>query len=576
MYASKVFLAVSLLLFFSACGGGGGNSGTVLSGQFVDSAVAGVRYSTQTRSGVTNSEGMFEYLEGESVSFYLGDLRLGDAQGANMVSLFDLVDGATPVVGGELKIAIWAPVQGPGFSSVINLAILLQTLDGDGNPDNGIEISADVASLFDADSVDFEQHWQQFSSDLGFRRAMAEAKERALLDSDRQIRKPWRALAHLYASLAIDAGLRVESTSSGDNDGDGSPEYAIRYEYDTEGKPAREVYQSTQSDTVSIEEYSYDTQANLVRYEQDYDNDGLPDEIISYTYDDDGNQTVLATDSNGDGVWDDIYTYSFDAYRNRIREGRDIDGDGSPDSITSEIYDATGKVERYEYDTDGDGIPEEIRAHSYNADGNVVRTVVTAEIDGPPQKVYNYVYSADGLNIRMEIDSDGDGTTDAVERNIFAADGSQRRLEYDDTYGDGMLDGIVIFSYDENGKEVRYEHDRGADGSLDSIITRTYDANGHETQFTYDSNASGTPEQTHTITRDGAGYEILREIDLTSDGAADRIYSTSYEPSAVGWWWVFNRGAPRRSMQLLFPSGFPGNPSDPGSDGGYVIVISSL
>src|SRR5690606_35560464 len=100
------------------------------------------------------------------------------------------------------------------FSTVINLATLLQTLDSDGNPENGIEISTGVAALFAADSVNFDQYWEDFDRDRGFRQALAEAKASALLDGSRQIRKPWRAMAHLYASLGIDSRLSVPVANS--------------------------------------------------------------------------------------------------------------------------------------------------------------------------------------------------------------------------------------------------------------------------------------------------------------------------------------------------------------------------
>ncbi|MBK6740702.1 MAG: hypothetical protein IPG64_24105 [Haliea sp.] len=163
-----------ILALLCACSGGNGDS--PLYGQFIDSAVSGIRYSTATRAGVTDSEGRFEYEAGQTVSFYLGDLYLGDAPAAAIISPFDLVDGVQPVVGGALKQAILEKPRGPGFSTVINMVTLLQTLDVDGNPENGIAIAPGVASLFTPNSVDLNQPWQDFSQDMGFRRAMAEAK----------------------------------------------------------------------------------------------------------------------------------------------------------------------------------------------------------------------------------------------------------------------------------------------------------------------------------------------------------------------------------------------------------------
>ncbi len=74
MTAIKSALLGMSFLLLSACGGGGGGSDeeSVLTGEFIDSAVSGIRYETATRSGSTNGDGQFEYLSGETVRFYIG------------------------------------------------------------------------------------------------------------------------------------------------------------------------------------------------------------------------------------------------------------------------------------------------------------------------------------------------------------------------------------------------------------------------------------------------------------------------------------------------------------------------
>ena len=134
-------MAVVLVAVLSGCGGGGGgsnppsptngddnttkpvdgdgNSTTVASntGVFLDSKVAGVRYETSTGvKGVTNSKGEYHYNDGDTVKFYVGNLKVGDVQAKDVVTVFDLKNS-------------------------IQAAILLQTLDKDGNPNNGIQIS---------------------------------------------------------------------------------------------------------------------------------------------------------------------------------------------------------------------------------------------------------------------------------------------------------------------------------------------------------------------------------------------------------------------------------------------------
>ncbi|MEM1432459.1 MAG: hypothetical protein AAGG11_00210 [Pseudomonadota bacterium] len=92
------FLSSALLLaLLTGCGGGGGglrpetdNAPPVSTGVLLDSPVEGVRYATATQSGVTNSAGEFSYRPGETVSFSLGALDLGQAEGQAVIDLFEL------------------------------------------------------------------------------------------------------------------------------------------------------------------------------------------------------------------------------------------------------------------------------------------------------------------------------------------------------------------------------------------------------------------------------------------------------------------------------------------------------
>ncbi len=113
-----------------------------LTGVFIDSPVQGVSYSTATQSGVTNSEGEFTYLPNEVVTFQIGATILGSAMAADQLTPVDITSDA---------------------NSTINVARLLQSLDMDGNPDNGIVITGVAASS--ATSLDFSLEPGVFSSD---------------------------------------------------------------------------------------------------------------------------------------------------------------------------------------------------------------------------------------------------------------------------------------------------------------------------------------------------------------------------------------------------------------------------
>jgi hypothetical protein len=81
------------------------------------------------------------------------------------------------------------------FRIVHNLAVLLQTLDTDGDPTAGIEISAEVAALFNEVTVDMDQSWEAFQADTGLRSVLTAA--------DLTLRTRKEALEALYQGIGL-------------------------------------------------------------------------------------------------------------------------------------------------------------------------------------------------------------------------------------------------------------------------------------------------------------------------------------------------------------------------------------
>lgn len=117
-----------------------------LTGVFIDSAVQGLMYQTDTQSGVTNLAGEFNYLANETVEFFVGDIAIGMGGGGEFISPADLV------------------TEGEDFTldHQRNLIRFLQTLDVDGDPTNGIEIRSDIDDFTDGISLDFDLPVEQF------------------------------------------------------------------------------------------------------------------------------------------------------------------------------------------------------------------------------------------------------------------------------------------------------------------------------------------------------------------------------------------------------------------------------
>ena len=121
--------ATALTATLTACGGGG--SGNTQIATFIDSPVEGLLYQSPSRSGRTDRNGNFPYTPGETITFSIGNLVLGSLiPTGNKVTPLQLVPSATTA----------------DDARVSRILRVLQTLDTDANPDNGIQI-ADWAHL---------------------------------------------------------------------------------------------------------------------------------------------------------------------------------------------------------------------------------------------------------------------------------------------------------------------------------------------------------------------------------------------------------------------------------------------
>jgi hypothetical protein len=97
-----------------------------LDGYFIDAAVANCEYETTSgKHGRTDKDGKFQYKKGDKVKFSLGGLSLGEAKPAED----GLVTPKSLTVDEESK---------------VRLLRVLQSLDSDNNPSNGITISDEV------------------------------------------------------------------------------------------------------------------------------------------------------------------------------------------------------------------------------------------------------------------------------------------------------------------------------------------------------------------------------------------------------------------------------------------------
>lgn len=150
------YLACGIAAFaLTACGGGSGSAATgggstetpvtgSSTGILTDAQIQGVAYKTSSGvTGTTGADGSYKFNPGDTVEFTIGGLSLGSVTATGIVTPLELAGGSA------VKLQ--------------NLLVLVQSLDSDGNPDNGITIPAAAASAVTA-SVDLGAATATFAS----------------------------------------------------------------------------------------------------------------------------------------------------------------------------------------------------------------------------------------------------------------------------------------------------------------------------------------------------------------------------------------------------------------------------
>ena len=141
-------LILSSVVLLANCGVGGSDSPSTLTGVFIDSSVINIGYRTATQNGDTNSRGEFKYLAGETVTFFIGDMEFPPVLAAEVVTPLDMAD-----------------TDDVAHHMVINIIRLLQSLDKDGDPDNGINITQTAKD--NAVFLDFDLSVEGFETQIG-------------------------------------------------------------------------------------------------------------------------------------------------------------------------------------------------------------------------------------------------------------------------------------------------------------------------------------------------------------------------------------------------------------------------
>ncbi len=574
----KTLLATLLPLLLTACGGGDGdtfsnignssptppdtslNTGTgtgtsnntneapsnlppgdFLIGQFIDSPVANLRYQAGEQSGSTDSEGQFRYQPGELITFFIGGLAMPTIPAQAVLTPLDWFDTSA--------------LDHPG---VVNASRLLQSMDEDGNPDNGISIPETAHDIAAGTSIDFQD-------DAAFEQSAIIALTSSIPNISTLVDAN-RAKTHLAnsfiandisATMTIDASgnqavLQNNAQLLDDTDGDG---IANVFDHDDDEDGVTDALDRFPLN--AKEAFDFDNDGIGNNADPDDDNDGIIDSIDAFDFvpsesrdfDADGFGDNLDTDDDNDGALDQFDAFPFDANEQIDTDNdgignnkdSDDDNDGVPDgedafpliSTESNDNDRDGLGDNIDPDDDNDGAPDQFDSHPIDQseqsdtdnDGIGNNADDDDDGDGVPDIFDTFQLIAqessdndgDGIGDNLDPDDDNDGAPDQFdafpldphEHTDTDNDGIGNNADTDDD-NDGYVDSEDAF------RLVATEHsDNDSDGMGDNLDPDD-DNDGVRDQF--DSHPLDPTEQVDT---DGDGLGNNQDDDDDGDGTPD-------------------------------------------------------
>lgn len=504
-YPSQFFLLLTLSILLSACGDSRSDSDNtisenddpppeILTGQFVGTPVSGLRYATPSQSGVTGASGSFNYLSGEEVTFYVGDLLLGSATGKTLISLFDLVPNARAFSDrGEI---IDALVNDIHFQAVFNIARLLQSLDYDADVSNGITITDSMAAYFEADALNFYTDLIVFEDK--FEKIFKQLRSQNLFASIHFMREPQTVMHHLYASLPEVKGPI--------------------------GRSAYELFSAADNSLLYAYINRFDHLGNTVYVVHDYEGDGVEDYYRSAAYDDRGQQTRFEEDENADGNSERSISTDFDANGNFVQKTEEYDWDSSGQAnyiYVERPVDKGFQALANTFDSAGNRIRSDI--YNYSDLFNLLDFTAMSVDPNISEVAYAYQYDDQGNNISETRNEDADPEADY-----------SYQATYDDNYnilsasadidGDAIVDDVEQYVYDDKGRLLQY--------TINTVIEDVeYDSHGNKTQFTKTNGGMTEPfyEQRCEYNHDGKILSLQ-----INDRENNRSHTETYEYNSDG------------------------------------------
>jgi len=188
LFIYSFFIYLCLMFLFS-CGAGPDYyvPDNIYEGVFIDSPVENLVYETASLKGETDNKGFFKYRLNEYITFYIGKIKIGRTIAKPEISPIDLVEDASSV----------------GNQAVTNICRLLQSLDIDNYPSNGITLSEHLKNSLEDEfiSIDFNQSFEDFENDTNIEQLFNKLIQDGIIHNDHVLLSNQEAQKHFRKTL---------------------------------------------------------------------------------------------------------------------------------------------------------------------------------------------------------------------------------------------------------------------------------------------------------------------------------------------------------------------------------------
>ena len=489
----KPLLPILLSVGLSACNSGSSsdNKSTepeTLSGKIVGVQVEGLSYKTASFSGETSADGSFTYKTGETVSFFVGDIAVGETKGSAEVTFFDLAGIADPAtVTQEARSKLQDNATVHEFDKLSNLVVFLDAIDEDGNYSNGITVPSQLNELALGKTVNIQGNsFHDFEKQFNDSELLGDAVTAGIWSRTPETTPAMAALDMFYKNIDEPVQLSVVTQTLTDSGNDGTINKKTTTTYDEFGNKSGEY--------------------------KDYDNDGAPESQEEWTYNASLTSLDHKADKNGNDIFESTNSSTTVLYDNGVT--------ASDTQVHAYFDDETGALEY-----------KSTQIHTYSTDGELSKSENLFESPNSTGKSSSiYTRDADGRLTKLETDDGSDGSIDRIEIYTFNDETKESSTEID-INADGVADNLTYATYDDNDNILTYSEDSNADGEIDALETNIYDASGNPIKMT--SGFSGKVYRVIDREYNTAGNKLSEQVTdyIDSDNNSLENYQYSLDGS---------------------------------------------